>query len=202
MWCIAKFAEGQAGEGASGKVGLRDAALCALGARCMLRPSEIVGLRKGDISFRKQLGGKWKEETWLYVRVKKSKTDQMCKGRTIPVEPARSAQGCPVESMIKYMGLDRRPKDAWLFASVQGKQLSGAAVSAIVKRVARETGFEGPVSGHSLRIGGACAAAEAGLGIEAIRAIGGWLGDSVFTYVRAGVVPAMKATERMWADRG
>ena len=47
------------------------------------------------------------------------------------------------------------------------------AVGAIVKSVASDTGVKGRFTAHSIRIGGATAAMEAGLSLMQIRTIGG-----------------------------
>ncbi len=179
---------------------IRDAVLVLLGLRCMLRPSELVDLVVEDVSFRHPQGSS-EGDTWLFVRIKRSKTDQVGRGRTIPVEPLPEGEmaWCPVERMREYLEVRATItcQATNLFVSEKGKRLSAAAVSGIVRHMAEAVGFVGQVSGHSLRIGGACAAAEAGLGLEAIRAIGGWLSDSVFRYVRASATPHLGASSRM-----
>ncbi len=122
-----------------------------------------------------------------------------CSG-TVPVEPLADGDRacCPVWRVRTW--IRKRPGGDGtsgiglsLFVTEAGRSMTVAAISAVVKRMAATMGCKEPVSGHSLRIGGACAAAEAGLGIEAIRAVGGWVGDSVFRYVRASAVPALGA---------
>jgi hypothetical protein len=76
------------------------------------------------------------------------------------------------------------------------KALSAGAVNSLVKRAAGFLGLKA-VTGHSLRIGGATAAAAAGLGLDIIRSIGGWFGDSVFKYIQAAAAPTLRVSKRM-----
>ena len=59
------------------------------------------------------------------------------------------------------------------------------AVGAIVKSVASDTGAKDRFTAHSIRIGGATAAMEAGLSLTQIRAIGGWDSKAVMLYLRS-----------------
>ncbi|CAG8752718.1 23833_t:CDS:2 [Cetraspora pellucida] len=73
-------------------------------------------------------------------------------------------------------------KNCSLFLSRQGKQLTVGAIGVIVKRLAKHSGLEGCYTAHSIRIGGAIAAMEAGLSLTQIRAIGGWDSKAVMLY--------------------
>jgi hypothetical protein len=85
-----------------------------------------------------------------------------------------------------------------LFTSLTNNSriMSPGAVNSLVKRAAGILGLT-HVSGQSLRIGGATAAAAAGLGLDIIRSIGGWFGDSVFRYIRAAAAPALNVSHKM-----
>ena len=63
----------------------------------------------------------------------------------------------------------------------------------------RSLALVGKYTGYSLRIGGACAVAASGGGLEVLRAIGGWSSDAVFTYMRA-YVPAAMASQPKWVS--
>ena len=54
----------------------------------------------------------------------------------------------------------------------------------------RSLALVGKYTGYSLRIGGACAVAASGGGLEVLRAIGGWSSDAVFTYIQTNSVSA------------
>ena len=190
----------------------RNAAMCLLGLRCMLRPGEIAELEVRDVVFSTRQegvlsGGSFdlvEGSALLKLTVRKSKVDQECRGRSVWVEPlsGSDALDCPVAFLSSYLtSLGNVDPHSPLFPSSRSpsKALSASAVSDVVKRVASAAGVSARVSGHSLRIGGACAAAQAGLGIESIRAIGGWVGDAVFLYVRGCSVPRLQATDKMWS---
>ena len=74
--------------------------------------------------------------------------------------------------------------------------MTASAVNSLVKKAAGFVGLQ-KVTGQSLRIGGATAAAAAGLGLEIIRTIGGWFGDSVFRYIRGAAAPALGVSRKM-----
>ena len=57
----------------------RDAAMVALGMRLMLRPSELVGLRRRHVRF--------DERGWMWVKIVKRKNDQLGQRGEDPVEP-------------------------------------------------------------------------------------------------------------------
>lgn len=65
------------------------------------------------------------------------------------------------------------------------KGISADAVSTIVKTAAEAAGVDGRFTGHSLRIGGATAAAQSGATVEQIRARGDWTSEAVWLYIRA-----------------
>lgn len=164
----------------------RDAALVALGIRGMRRANELCNLRMEDVTFR---------EGMMMVKIRRQKNDQLGRGLTLFIERTHSAS-CPVMLMEEYLKL-RGEDHGWLFLSVDGRQLSTAAVSSIVKRVADVAGVKGRFSSHSMRIGGATAAMEGGMTKEQIKAIGGWSGEAVERYMRAREVAQLKASTLM-----
>ena len=138
---------------------IRDAALVAIGLRTMRRPGELCKLKLNDVKFGDKL---------CWVRISSSKTDQFANGKFIPIEYTDSRY-CPVRLLRRYLRI--RPKtteDQPLFLSNRGKQLTVGAVGAIVKRIASNAGANGRFTAHSIRIGGATAAMEAGLSLTQI----------------------------------
>lgn len=155
----------------------RDAALVAIGLRCMRRPGELAALRRKDA---KMKGGK----LWIFIR--KSKTDQFGKGKLIPVDEGVSEDSCPIRLLTKWTDFAGLSPDDPLFPNAHtGKLGSTAMVSAIVKKMAEVARLEGKFSGHSLRIGGATAAMSGGMSLAMIRSIGGWESPAVLTYLRS-----------------
>ncbi len=165
----------------------RDAALVGIGLRTMRRASEIAALQLEDVQF--------KADGLLWIRIRKSKTDQLAKGLEIPVE-ATGSNWCPHRLLRMYLE-ERGSAAGPLFLSNQGKQLSTSAISSIVKRVAALAHLPGRYSSHSLRIGGATAAMIAGLSLEQIKAIGNWQSEAVMRYLRLTQTAFLDVSKRM-----
>lgn len=154
----------------------RDLALVSLGLRTMRRPGELCDLKKRDIRVVDNL---------LWVRVNKSKTDQLARGKFILIERTNSKY-CPVRRLEEYLRV--RPNtedDAPLFLSRSSWKMTVSSISAVVKRFADHVKLKGKFTAHSLRIGGATAAMEGGLLMEQIQTIGGWVSDAARLYMRA-----------------
>ncbi|CAG8667568.1 3709_t:CDS:1, partial [Ambispora leptoticha] len=163
-------------EGVSYEFWARDLALIALGLRTMRQPGELCNLRLSDV---KLVGG------LFWVRINKSKTDQLAKEKFIPIEKM-SSRFCSVERVVNYLKVRPVTKgDAPLFLSKSRKKMSVLAISAVVKRFAEHAKMKGRFTAHSLRIGGATAAMKGGLSMEQIQTIGGWVSDAARLYMRA-----------------
>jgi integrase len=183
LWCKSKPAN------VAYEFWIRDAAIAILGFRCMRRPGEIGNLRRSHL---------WKKDGWFYLKVPFSKTDQLRKGKVIPIEPSDSSWSCPVKILDRYLASRRfKNGESLLFTSRTGSKLSTAAVSAIVKRIAANAKLEGKFSGHSLRIGGATAALQGGMTMEQIRAIGEWHSKAVLFYLRSIAAARTGASKKM-----
>jgi integrase len=151
-------------------IGLRDAALLALGWSSALRRSELVALDVGDLDF---------VEQGLVVTLTRSKTDQEGQGYHIGI-PRAKAGLCPVETVRRWI-----QRQAWddtvsgadtpLFCKIgnfgRGRwwsapagRLSARMVSEIVKRYATYAGLNPELySAHSLRRGLATEAGARGV---------------------------------------
>ena len=101
-------------------VGLRDAALVAVGVRLMLRPGELAKMMIGDIQVRGED---------IRVRLGKTKADQKSERRPLPLERVLSSPACPVKLLKAWM-LRRRaqgaPDSARLFLGAAGKALTSS----------------------------------------------------------------------------
>ena len=160
----------------SRKLGLRDAALVALGLRLMLRPSELVKLQLKDLRF---VG------SGVQVRRGKSKADEKAERKPVTIEPG-SSSACPVRLLTAQIEARKTAgavETDRVFVGVSGKDLSSSAVTSIIRDMAAAAGFVGTFSGHSLRIGGASAAMEAGLTADQVKAVGGWKSEAVRQYM-------------------
>ncbi|CAG8582139.1 23896_t:CDS:2, partial [Cetraspora pellucida] len=149
-----------------------NACLCLRTIRC---PGELCRLRLNDVKFKGNI---------CWIRIGSSKTDQFSNGKFIPVKCIDSPY-CLVRLLKRYMSV--RPNllgNSHLFLSKQGKQLTVGAIGVVVKRLAKHSRLESCYTAHSIRIGGATAAMEAGLSLTQIRAIGGWDNKAVMLYLR------------------
>ena len=159
-------------------VGLRDAALVAVGVRLMLRPGELAKMMIGDIQVRGED---------IRVRLGKTKADQKSERRPLPLERVLSSPACPVKLLKAWM-LRRRaqgaPDSARLFLGAAGRALTSSAISSIVRRMVEAHGLDPKAfAGHSLMIGGASAALAGGLSVDQVMAVGGWKSDAVKQYL-------------------
>ena len=181
-------------------VQFRNLSMCTLGIRAMMRPSELVNLKWKHVQFTDS--PEVVPETglgmpWLKIHLLEGMEGVKCNPRTIIIEPVEDAL-CPVtflmclltaalamhkdtpwqQMVAKNITIDQSP----VFRNTKNDNHLAAAqsVSWVVRTVASNAGLTANYSGHSLRIGGACAAAIAGLGLEAIRAICGLTSDSEF----------------------
>jgi site-specific recombinase XerD len=149
-------------------IGLRDAAVMALGWSSALRRSELVALNIGDLEF---------VEEGLVITVRHSKTDQEGKGAKIGI-PRAKGDLCPVETVKRWIERQSQsplPPDEPLFIKLgvfgRGKwwadskgRLSARMVSHIVKRYAKYAGLNSEIySAHSLRRGLATEAGARGV---------------------------------------
>jgi site-specific recombinase XerD len=130
----------------SSLMGVLDRAVLLLWFAVGQRRSNIAALRVDDVEF---------NEEGALITIRKSKTDQLGKGRVIGVTRMGGAN-CPVEAL-----------EAWLqVRDVGGKSLFGmtdAGVANIVKEAAASLGLDPrEYAGHSMRRGFVTSAARAG----------------------------------------
>jgi len=149
-------------------IGLRDAAILALGWASALRRSELVALNIGDLEFL---------EEGMIVTVRRSKTDQEGHGAKIGI-PRSRGDVCPVaivERWIKRISENPLPPEQPIFVKLgvisRGKwwskpsgRLPARSVSKIVKTYAKYAGMNWQqYAAHSLRRGLATEAGARGV---------------------------------------
>lgn len=177
--------------------GIRDRAIILLGFSIMGRRSEITALNISDITA---------HENGMIVLIRRSKTDQEAKGAKIPIRYGDDPTLCPVVAVQAWLAaMERRGVKAGpLFRRIDrngrlggtpgaagrgGARMSSQSVHNIIQRLAQAAGLENAekYKGHSLRAGGATAAAAGGAPVSAIADIGRWSKKSttVHEYVRA-----------------
>lgn len=161
----------------------RDRALLLLGFATGCRRSELAALRLSDVSF---------VAHGLRVYVRRSKVDQVGKGRVVGVPPGLWSPTCPVRAVRSWLDV----RGDWrgpLFARFSlARQMERAsirpeAVNVVVKRLlSRHAGVDPALYGaHGMRAGCATAAVENGAGeISIMRRVGWTSVSTVARYVR------------------
>jgi hypothetical protein len=194
------------------RTGVRDRLVIGLGIRAMRRPSELAKFRRKHFRWASPSIENWDapalsppgfEQLWLEVFVRDQKNDKEARGQWIFIEPTWNAQ-CTCTLMREFCEFfsitigDSVDGMLPLFMNLNddSKGITTGAINSLVKKAAGMLKLE-HVTGQSLRIGGATSAAGAGLGLEIIRSIGGWFGDSVFRYIRAAAAPALSVSSKM-----
>ena len=134
-------------------IATRDAALVAVGFAGALRRSEICGLRFGDVEF---LGGP--EETGgMYLRIRRSKTDQYGTGQRIAIPDGKLIR--PVSRLRRWLawsGIEGGPVFQTMRRGgrLQGRALCHSDTPRLVKRYVSAIGLDPTdYSAHSLRAG-------------------------------------------------
>ena len=151
-----------------------------------LRESEAVSLRHVDV---------WIEtvpetgQEALYVVVRKSKTDQFSENATIVLGACPGHHLCPV--MWYRLHVSKRLDSLFLFhklTRVAGEKLADRTPRHTVKRWLEKIGVC-PIGygSHSLRRGGATAAARAKVQMHVIKRHGRWASDAVYLYIVDGI---------------
>jgi integrase len=146
---------------------LRNRALLTLGWVGGMRRSEIVALQVSDVQ---------KVPEGLRITIRRSKTDQEGRGRTIAIPYGTYIQTCPVRNLEAWLTAAGITEGA-LFRTVtpDGKSvrewaLTDRQLANVVKRCAERAGVEGRFAGHSLRAGLVTSAVRAGKQVKSIQA--------------------------------
>ena len=136
-------------------IGLRDAAIIAVGFAGALRRSEICGLAVDDIEFIKPANGSGSKKMFIHIR--KSKTDQEGKGQKIAVPEGKNLM--PIQRLMAWLEASGIT-GGYLFQTMKrGGKLRGSPmhhsdIPRLVKHYAQLVGLDSSeVSGHSLRAG-------------------------------------------------
>lgn len=167
-------------------IGIRDAAVLALGFAAALRRSEICALRVSDIHI---LTAQEKGPKRMFLTVRRSKTDQVGNGQKIAVPEGKVIRPIQrVEMWLSESRIERGP----LFRSmkrggrVQGKPLHHSNIPRLLKHYASQIGLDPKqVSGHSLRAGFVTSAAAHHARLDKIMAVTRHRNaSSVMKYVR------------------
>ena len=133
------------------------------------------------------------------LRLKSSKTDIYRKGVWVPLACSRGPV-CAVKALTAF--LRRRPRGLEssfkpLFIHQDGRPMLADWFSRRLQRVCSRHGFLGRVSSHSLRIGAATSAAQAGIPDHVIKELGRWSSECFKTYIRIDPDVLERAVARM-----
>lgn len=136
-------------------IGLRDAAIIAIGFAGALRRSEICGLTMDDVEFIKPVKGGGPKKMFIYIR--RSKTDQQGKGQKIAIPEGKYLK--PIQRLqdwLRASGITR----GYLFQTMKrggklrGRPMHHSDIPRLIKHYAELIGLDSKeVSGHSLRAG-------------------------------------------------
>ena len=122
----------------------------------------------------------------ISLRIRASKTDQEQRGQTILIGCTHTA-ACPVELLSSYITQAHPlPANAPLFQWKNGTYLTPSKFNTVLKQALTAVGAnQRHFSTHSLRIGGATAAAAAGIEPNIIQELGRWRSQCFRRYTRA-----------------
>ena len=160
---------------------VRLAAACLLAFAGFLRCDELINLRPCDIKIGPNM---------MTVTIRSSKTDQLRQGNELVIART-STRMCPVAMLERYMGLAGidPSSELFLFRAItrtkEGEklrpsgQLGYSTLRELFKKKLVELGYQTEQYGlHSLRAGGATAAANAGVPDRLFKRHGRWKSDN------------------------
>ncbi len=141
-------------------ISLRDAALIATGFAAALRRSELCALTVEDVEFVNVDGSPCVNEqkcSYMYLNIRKSKTDQAGKGHRIPVVDGKRI--FPVSRLMSWLTA-ANIQEGYLFQTMRrggllkGKPMHHSDIPRLVKYYANQIGLNpDDYAGHSLRSG-------------------------------------------------
>ncbi len=136
-------------------IGLRDAAIIAIGFAGALRRSEICGFTTDDVEFIKPAKGGGPRKMFIYVR--KSKTDQQGRGQKIAIPEGKYLK--PIQRLQDWLQASGITQ-GYLFQTMKrggklrGRSMHHSDIPRLVKHYAELIGLDSKeISGHSLRAG-------------------------------------------------
>lgn len=127
----------------------------------------------------------------LQLCLRKSKTNQLGRGRIVWVYPVLGSQLCPVGAVREFLSFCPVGQGHFLL-HLGGEVLSRFQFGAVFAKCIRGLGLtEKDFSSHSFRIGAATEAARNGLGEETVKRIGSWESKRFQSYVRRNLVVSL-----------
>ena len=157
-----------------------------MGAWWLLREIELAGLRRMDCVW---AGGAGCASMTLELAA--SKTDATAKGVKRTLAGACPSALCPVAAAKRVLATTAGQKaEAFVIVNAAGRPATKDEVVAEVREVAKQSGTEGHVTGHSMRVTGAQRLAYAGISETRIMTFGRWASQAFRLYVREAVLGA------------
>ena len=154
---------------------------CLLAFAGFLRFSELVNIRACDLTF---------SDCLVKLYLPRSKTDQLRKGNEVVIARTES-ETCPVSMLEQYMRMAKIPKDSRLFLfrhitrTKEGERLKDGGVLSystlrdLFRAKVKQLGYPAEKFGlHSLRAGGATAAANADVPDRLFKRHGRWKSEN------------------------
>lgn len=141
-------------------IGLRDAAVIALGFAGALRRSEICNLKIDDMEIVEAPRCSPARAPGMFIHIRRSKTDRHCRGQKIAVPCGQAIRPLQrIDDWLDASGLRAAP-GAFMFQTMRrggtltGNPLHPTDVARIVKHYAARIGLDPrDIAGHSLRAG-------------------------------------------------
>ena len=174
-------------KGSTTMAGLRDAAIVAIMSDAMLRVGECAALDVADLGIEPDGTG--------HLTIRSSKTDQEGEG-------AVQFVGTLTVRRIREWLTEARIKRGPMFRPVrrgghpENRRITARSIRTIIARRAADAGFEGRISGHSLRVGSAQSLASAGAGLVEMQNAGRWKSPGMPGKYAAGQLASRGAMAR------
>ena len=168
--------------------GLRDAAIIACASDALLRVSEIAALNHQDITPR--------DDGAALITIQHSKTDQHAKGTQLYLGPptyiriANWTHLAPSTTGALFTRIRR-------YGNSTSTRLTDRALRDIITTRCRNAGIQGPISGHSLRIGSAVSLATRGAGLVEMQQAGRWRSPQMPAYYARGELASRGVIARL-----
>jgi integrase len=192
------------GQGENSKLArLRRKCIFLIGFTGFFRADEMINLKRKNVTWPQK--GKFVE-----IQVEKSKCDQLRGGRTVHIHKAENPRICPVRMVARMMRKQREGPEDRVFQGLRkikgghaysSKKVSYNLLRNVVQRGMAAIGEDPKNFGtHSLRAGGATAAAQANIEPRLVQRHGRWARmESMNAYVQDALVDKLavsKATLR------
>lgn len=182
---------------------VRISCMCLIGYAGFLRFSELVNIRRSDIHL---------HNTHVSLFIEKSKTDKYREGNTVHVSRTTNTT-CPVKMIEKYLDLSKidSTSNEFIFRSLSfckksgsyilrgDKPLSYTRAREILLSALESIGLDKSKFGlHSLRSGGATAAAAAGTEDRLFKKHGRWASESAKDgYVKENILDKLSVSRNL-----